>query len=199
MGSKRSLSGLFWRSHFELACDHHEGVLFVTRDFGVRIIGGANCPRLVTSSNSQATGGFTSEEESRMPHIEASCLAHISHNEAIVSGGRVPPGVWPPGPHSEVWRHGARSGDWERLPQMPEPRMHHACEVITSVEAGLLYLVTGGWRPAHPWQRGGGHALSSSHMLSLNKGVWREVTPMSTGRALFSLVHLDSGCVCKYV
>ena len=130
-----------------------------------------------------------------MPHIEASCLAHISHDEAIVSGGRVPPGVWPPGPHSEVWRHEARSGDWERLPQMPEPRMHHACEVITSVEAGLLYLVTGGWRPAHPWQRGGGHALSSSHMLSLNKGVWREVTPMSTGRALFSLVHLDSGCV----
>ena len=141
------VSGLFWRSRFELACDHHEGVLLVTRDLGVRIMGGANCPRLVTSSNSQATGDFTSEEDSRMPHLEASCLAHTGSDEAIVSGGRLPPGVWPPGPHTDVWRHEARSGGWERLPRMPEPRMNNACEVITREEAGLSYLVAGGWRP----------------------------------------------------
>ena len=77
---------------------------------------------------------------------------------------------------------------------MPEPRMHHACEVITQGEAGsLTYLVAGGWNPALPWQRGGGHALSSCHALSLDTGVWRAISPMSTGRALFSLVHLDSG------
>ena len=89
---------MFWRSRFELACDHHDGVLLVTCDLGVRIMGGANCPRLVSSSNNQATGGFTSEEYSRMPHIEASWLAHTGSDEAIVSGGRLPPGVWPPGP-----------------------------------------------------------------------------------------------------
>ena len=182
-----------WRSSFELACDHHDGVLFITLESGVRILGGANCPRLVTSSNSQATGGFSSEEDPRMPHIEASCLGHTGHDEAIISGGRLPPGVWPPGPHSQVWRYEARSRGWQRLPEMPEPRMHHACEVISSQEAGPSYLVAGGWSPAQPWQRGGGHALSSCHILSLDTGAWRALPPMSTGRALFSLVHLDSG------
>ena len=185
-------SRLFWRSSFGLACDHHDGVLFVTQDSGVRILGGANCPRLVSSSNSQATGGFTSEEDPKMPHIEASCLAHTGHDEAIISGGRLPPEIWPPGPHSQVWRLDSRSRGWERLPQMPEPRMHHACEVI-SQDTGLTYLVAGGWSPALPWQRGGGHALSSCHALSLDTGAWRALPPMSTGRALFSLVNLDSG------
>ena len=129
-----------------------------------------------------------------MPHIEASCLAHTGDDEtAIISGGRLPPGVWPPGPHGDVWRLEAASGEWTSLPRMPEPRMHHACEVIRDPEAGASYLVAGGWRPALPWQRGGGHALSSSAILSLDTGAWRELPPMSTGRALFSLVTLDSG------
>ena len=91
----------FWRSRCELACDHHEGVLLVTCEFGVRITGGANCTLLLTFSNSQASGVFISEEDQRMPHMLTLVLMRPQPPEA--------------GFHLE-------SGDWERL-----PRIHHVC------------------------------------------------------------------------
>ena len=96
----------------------------------------------------------------------------------------------PPGPDTSVWSHSPGDGTWLPMTPLPEARTHHGCARLEDT-----YIVAGGWKPRLPWQTGGSHAMSSSHKLNLKTGVWSSIGPMSTGRALFSLINMNDKLV----